>query len=136
MPAEPAEEPDQTTEKNEDETDEDQNTVSEPDQEVQSYVTGDPAVETATELPADRNAVISITWDTDKPSYGDVAHFTATLIGYDDIDYMLQWQWSTDGTTWFDVEGATGENMDIIYSSENGAYNWRIVVDTEAIAGD
>lgn len=81
------------------------------------------------DLPTERNAVISISWDDENPGYGSVAHFHAELIGYEETRYTLQWQWSSDGSDWTDVENATSENMDIIYSRENGDYSWRILVD-------
>ena len=44
-----------------------------------------------------------------EPQYdGDVMTLRATLIGFDNIDYALQWQFSTDDATWTDVSGATG----------------------------
>ena len=70
-----------------------------------------------------------ISWDDENPTYGSIAHFTAELFGYENLEYSLQWQWSEDGTNWNDVENATSENMDVIYTQENGALQWRIVVD-------
>ena len=87
------------------------------------------AKEEKNELPENRNAVITISWDDENPGYGSVAHFHAQLTGYEGTEYTLQWQWSKDGNAWNDIENATGENMDITYSPENGDYSWRIVVD-------
>lgn len=43
-----------------------------------------------------------------EPQYDeDVMTLRATLIGFDNIDYALQWQFSTDDATWTDVSGAT-----------------------------
>jgi len=49
--------------------------------------------------------------------------------GYEGLDYSLQWQYSTDGENWTDVEGETGEKMDVVVTEENDLYYWRIVVD-------
>ena len=81
------------------------------------------------ELPENRNAVITISWDDENPGYGSIAHFHAELIGYEGTEYKLQWQWSRDGSIWNDIDNATSENMDITYSQENGDYSWRILVD-------
>ena len=90
------------------------------------------AKEERSELPENRNAIITISWDDENPGYGSVAHFHAELIGYEGTEYTLQWQWSTDGNSWMDVDNATDVNMDITYSIENEEYRWRIVVDVTA----
>ncbi|MCR5297340.1 MAG: hypothetical protein K6E17_08000 [Clostridiales bacterium] len=87
-----------------------------------------PAEEEKPTLPDNRDAEITIRWDEDKPYYGSVAHFHASLTGYENLDYTLQWQWSVDRIVWNDVEGATAEDMDVVYTAENGAYRWRIMV--------
>ncbi len=76
----------------------------------------------------ERDAHISISWDVENPTHGCVAHFKAILIGYEDVEYTLQWQWSEDGQTWNNVEGATETTLDIVYTAQNGAYRWRILV--------
>lgn len=79
-------------------------------------------------LPENRNAEITITWDDDHPAYGSVAHFDAKLIGYENLDYTLQWQWSRDDEIWTDVAEATDTKMDVVYTQENGSYYWRLIV--------
>lgn len=98
----------------------------------------DPAEDTETEdndepeavfeLPADRSVKLKVTWDNEHPDYGDVAHFSAVLHGYDNIEHSLQWQNSIDGEYWTDVEGATEDHFDIIYTEENGDIHWRVMV--------
>lgn len=80
------------------------------------------------ELPANRSANITISWDDPHPAYGCTAHFKAELTGYDDLDYSLQWQWSEDNEVWNDVTDAVSDSMDVVYSEENGDYQWRILV--------
>ena len=92
------------------------------------------AKEEKAELPENRNAIITISWDDEDIGYGSVAHFRAELIGYEGIEYTLQWQWSEDGNTWNDIENATSDNMDITYTQENGDYRWRILVDVISAA--
>lgn len=81
-----------------------------------------------TVLPKDRKVSTSITWDDEKPKYGSVAHIHATLIGYEEVEYTLQWQWSEDRVIWNDVEGGTKDTLDVVYSPENGDYRWRIML--------
>ena len=83
------------------------------------------------ELPDNRNAIITISWDDENPTYGSVAHFHAELIGYEDVEYTLQWQWSEDGVNWSDAADAVSEDMDVIYTEQNGDYRWRITVDAK-----
>ena len=80
------------------------------------------------QLPEYRNVAISVTWDDEYPTYGSVAHFHATLIGYNDLDYSLQWQWSADNIVWNDVVGATYDTYDVVYTRENGGIHWRVML--------
>ena len=55
-----------------------------------------------------------------EPQYdGDVMTLRATLIGFDNIDYALQWQFSTDDATWTDVSGATGDTLVVQLDESN-----------------
>ena len=104
----------------------------EPEQEPGEEPEGEPAEEetdeTAEELPPERDARIALSWDDEEPAYGSVAHFQAVLTGYEDVDYSIQWQWSADREVWNDVEGGTDDHLDVVFSQENGAYRWRIVI--------
>lgn len=62
-----------------------------------------------------------------EPQYdGDVMTLRATLIGFDNIDYALQWQFSTDDATWTDVSGATGDTLVVQLDESNAGYYWRV----------
>ena len=50
----------------------------------------------------------------------------ATLIGFDNIDYALQWQFSTDDATWTDVSGATGDTLVVQLDESNAGCYWRV----------
>lgn len=61
------------------------------------------------------------------PQYdGDVMTLRATLIGFDNIDYALQWQFSTDDATWTDVSGATGDTLVVQLDESNAGCYWRV----------
>ena len=65
-----------------------------------------------------------------EPQYdGDVMTLRATLIGFDNIDYALQWQFSTDNANWANVDGATGSTLRVQMNEENRDYFWRVSVD-------
>lgn len=62
-----------------------------------------------------------------EPQYeGDVMTLRATLIGFDNIDYALQWQFSTDDATWTDVSGATGDTLVVQLDESNAGFYWRV----------
>lgn len=62
-----------------------------------------------------------------EPQYDeDVMTLRATLIGFDNIDYALQWQFSTDDATWTDVSGATGDTLVVQLDESNTGCYWRV----------
>ena len=62
-----------------------------------------------------------------EPQYdGDVMTLRATLIGFDNIDYALQWQFSTDDATWTDISGATGDTLVVQLDENNAGCYWRV----------
>lgn len=62
-----------------------------------------------------------------EPQYdGDVMTLRATLIGFDNIDYALQWQFSTDDATWTDVSGAAGDTLVVQLNESNAGCYWRV----------
>ena len=62
-----------------------------------------------------------------EPQYdGDVMTLRATLIGFDNIDYALQWQFSTDDATWTDVSYATGDTLVVQLDESNAGCYWRV----------
>ena len=62
-----------------------------------------------------------------EPQYdGDVMTLRATLIGFDNIDYALQWQFSTDDATWTDVSGASGDTLVVQLDESNAGCYWRV----------
>ena len=62
-----------------------------------------------------------------EPQYDeDVMTLRATLIGFDNIDYALQWQFSTDDATWTDVSGATVDTLVVQLDESNAGCYWRV----------
>ena len=83
------------------------------------------------ELPEDRSIAIVMSCDEEHPGFGSVIHFTAELKGYEDLKYTVQWVKSTDNESWVEVEGATGETMDVVVTKENYQNYWRVIVTVE-----
>ena len=71
--------------------------------------------------------------DFPNPVIGDTTHFRATLYGYDELVYTVQWQYSPDQITWYDIPGETELGMDIVITRENNVPYWRIVVYVEEV---
>ena len=83
------------------------------------------------ETQAERSITIDVTWDVDNPIIGDTAHLKANLVGYDGLEYTMQWQYSLDQETWYDISGETNQNMDVVVTKENNLYHWRMLVSVE-----
>ena len=149
MATEPAEElTDEPAEEHEEEP------AGEPEEELTEEQAGEPEEETTEEAndedpkepaeepeeenePAEeepesgRSVDVEIKWDVAYPIVGDTAHFTATLNGYEDVDYTVQWQYSPDKETWYDIPGETDTTMDMVITEENNVVYWRIIVYVE-----
>lgn len=83
------------------------------------------------EITSERDIDIDITWDVPDPIIGDTAHFKAVLKGYDELQYTMQWQYSPDRKTWYDIPNETKPQMDIVVTEENNTVYWRILVFVE-----
>lgn len=141
--AELTEEPEETAETAETEDAEDAETSEETGEEAEAEggttegipaEDGEEITEEAAEertLPEGRSAAVRITWDEEEPGLGSVAHFTAELSGYEELNYTVQWITSTDNENWTEVEGASGETMDVVVTEENYRNYWRIRVHIE-----
>jgi len=112
------------------ETKEDPETAPEKNDQPEGEMTDEPAEEEKMpfELPEDRSSSFEVLWDVENPNYGDVAHFVATVEGYEGLNYLIQWQVSQDDVNWEDIEGENGLTMDVVVTRENAEYYWRLVI--------
>lgn len=72
---------------------------------------------------------VAISAESDVVELGDDMVLTAVLTGFEDLNYTLQWQFSTDNANWADVDGATGSTLRVQMNEENRDYFWRVSVD-------
>ena len=122
---EPAGEPEEITEEEPAEESEDgQEDLEETGEETEENI---PESETAPE----RHIRVDVTWDVPDPVIGDTAHFEAVMEGYDELQYTVQWQYSPDETTWYDIPNETNTTMDVVVTPENNTVYWRILVYVE-----
>ena len=85
------------------------------------------------EIPEGASVSYQVHWDGEA-AIGEIAHFVSEVTGLEQYSYRLQWQSSTDNVNWSDIDGETGEAMDILITDENCDLYWRIeLVLTEKI---
>lgn len=72
---------------------------------------------------------VAISAESDVVELGGDMVLTAVLTGFEDLNYTLQWQFSTDNANWANVEGATGSTLRVQMNEENCDYFWRVSVD-------
>lgn len=72
---------------------------------------------------------VAISAESDVVELGGDMVLTAILTGFEDLNYTLQWQFSTDNENWADVDGATGSTLRVQMNEENRDYFWRVSVD-------
>ena len=71
---------------------------------------------------------LSSDWPADQPAYaGTMITMTAELIGFENIDYTLQWQYSIDGKEWFNEPDANGTTFTFELNETTVQYTWRVV---------
>ena len=72
---------------------------------------------------------VAISAESDVVELGGDMVLTAILTGFEDLNYTLQWQFSTDNANWANVDGATGSTLRVQMNDENRDYFWRVSVD-------
>lgn len=122
---------------NEPEEEQPEETATEPAEEL----TDEPAEEpeekpveeekSESEITKERHITVDVSWDVPEPVIGDTAHFKAILEGYDGLEYTMQWQYSSDEITWYDIPNETKATMDVVVTPENNIVYWRILVYVE-----
>ena len=118
-------------EQQEEEPDEEEPDEEEPDEEEQSEEESqeeEQQEETETDIKPHRHIDVEVSWDVDDPRIGDTAHFQAVMYGYEGLNYTMQWQYSPDDQTWYDIVNATEETFDVVVTEENNVVYWRVIV--------
>ncbi len=122
---ETAEEPEEITEEEPAEESEDgQEDIEETGEETEESIP-------ESEMAPERHIRVDVTWDVPDPIIGDTAHFVAVMEGYDELQYTVQWQYSPDEETWYDIPNETNTTMDVVVTPENNIVYWRILVYVE-----
>lgn len=67
-------------------------------------------------------------WPEGQPAYaGTMITMTAELIGFENLNYTLQWQYSIDQKEWTDEPGANGTSFTFELNETTVQYTWRVV---------
>ncbi len=80
-------------------------------------IEGEPTVAIESSIPAGQQVYA-----------GTEIRLKAIPSGFGDTELTYQWQYSTDGTNWSDIEGATGQVYTYIILPENAMYRYRVFV--------
>ena len=92
-------------------------------------VTPEPDAQAEEAVPAAVTRGVSI--DMQVPAQlqmGDTVTLVATLYGYENVSIALQWQYTRDGSNWYNAAGATGLTYAFAVSEETAGTAWRLAV--------
>lgn len=104
--------------------------VVEPTEEVAEETVAEPAAETTAEpLPEITATITSNLGELETVGVGTEMILTLTVEGNEGYAYTVQWQKSTDGVNWQDIEGANGDQFRLILAKEHSGVYWRATVD-------
>ena len=79
-------------------------------------------------LNPDRTIDIYYSWNNETPAIGGEVTFIAVLIGYDNLEYTIQWQQSKNNADWLDVPGSNETRHSEIVTRDNYKDFWRVQV--------
>lgn len=85
-------------------------------------------------LDADRSLTIYASWGGGDLYYGDIINMFVEVLGYEDVIYTLNWQYSVDGSSWQNIDGATGTTYSFQITEENGNYSYRVIINIDGVA--
>ena len=76
----------------------------------------------------ERSIEIYYSWNNVKPALGEVVTFIAVLRGYEDVEYTVQWQQSSNNVDWTDVPDSDGLRLYEVITRDNYKDFWRVQV--------
>ena len=87
------------------------------------------------QLNPERSIDVYAAWEGETLYLDSEATLIAVLHGYDNAVYTLQWQYSPDNATWYDLEGAEEARCTLTVTEENYQYYWRIQATITGVIG-
>ena len=80
------------------------------------------------EESVERSVSIYASYSGNTVSYGDTIKLYAVLEGYENVNYEMQWQVSSDNNSWQNISGANGSSYNVVVSEDNANSYYRIAV--------
>ena len=80
------------------------------------------------EESVERSVSIYASYSGSTVSYGDTIKLYAVLKGYENVNYEMQWQVSSDNSSWQNISGANGSSYNVVVSEDNANNYYRIAV--------
>ena len=80
------------------------------------------------QLNPDRRIDIYYSWNNEQPTLGGEVTFIAVLYGYENLEYTIQWQQSTDNAVWHDLAEENDARHSEIITRDNYKDYWRVQV--------
>ena len=80
------------------------------------------------EESVERSVSIYASYSGNTVSYGDTIKLYAVLEGYENVSYEMQWQVSSDNSSWQNISGANGSSYNVVVSEDNADNYYRIAV--------
>ena len=80
------------------------------------------------EETVERSVSIYASYSGNTVSYGDTIKLYAVLKGYENVNYEMQWQVSSDNSSWQNISGANGSSYSLTVTEDNADNYYRIAV--------
>ena len=80
------------------------------------------------EETVERSVSIYASYSGNTVSYGDTIKLYAVLKGYENVSYEMQWQVSSDNSSWQNISGANGSSYSLTVTEDNADNYYRIAV--------
>ena len=80
------------------------------------------------EETVERSVCIYASYAGNTVSYGDTIKLYAVLKGYENVNYEMQWQVSSDNSSWQNISGANGSSYSLTVTEDNADNYYRIAV--------
>jgi SH3-like domain-containing protein len=87
-------------------------------------------------LNPDRTIDVYASWNNEIPALGGTVTFVGILNGYENLEYTVQWQQSSDNETWHSISGANDLRYSVVITEDNLFDYWRVQVTVTGIAAE
>lgn len=87
--------------------------------------------EESEEIRIERSVVVTSNMEgIEEAEAGTEVVLSTELLGFEDCEVTFLWQYSEDGASWMDIDGAEYQTYSFELDEVNAQYYWRVVVTT------